>query len=40
VLEVPLHAAQGVARGGLPRRALDAAAEFVIGLFLSGAKRI
>jgi D-alanyl-D-alanine carboxypeptidase (penicillin-binding protein 5/6) len=40
VLEVPLHAAQGVARGALPRRALDAATEFVIGLFLSGAKKI
>jgi len=40
VLEVPLHAAQSVARGALPRRALDAAAEFVIGLFISGAKRI
>jgi D-alanyl-D-alanine carboxypeptidase (penicillin-binding protein 5/6) len=40
VLEVPLHAAQSVARGALPRRALDAATEFVIGLFLSKTKRI
>jgi len=40
VLEVPLQAAQSVARGALPRRALDAAAEFMIGLFISGAKRI
>jgi D-alanyl-D-alanine carboxypeptidase (penicillin-binding protein 5/6) len=40
VLEVPLHASQDVARGALPRRALDAATEFVIGLFLSGAKKI
>jgi serine-type D-Ala-D-Ala carboxypeptidase (penicillin-binding protein 5/6) len=40
VLEVPLHAAQSIGRGGLPRRALDAAAEFMIGLFISGAKRI
>ena len=40
VLEVPLHAAKSVARGGLARRAIDAAAEFVIGLFISGTKRI
>jgi D-alanyl-D-alanine carboxypeptidase (penicillin-binding protein 5/6) len=40
VLEVPLHAAQNVARGALPRRALDAATEWVIGLFLSKTKRI
>ena len=40
VLEVPLRAGESVARGGLPRRALDAATEFVIGLFLSGTKRI
>jgi D-alanyl-D-alanine carboxypeptidase (penicillin-binding protein 5/6) len=40
VLEVPLHAAESVAKGGMTRRAFDAATEFVIGLFLSGSKRI
>jgi D-alanyl-D-alanine carboxypeptidase (penicillin-binding protein 5/6) len=40
VLEVPLHAGESVAKGGMTRRALDAATEFVIGLFLSGNKRI
>ncbi len=40
VLEVPLHAAESVARGGLTGRAFDAATEFVIGLFLSHAKKI
>lgn len=40
VLEVPLHAAESVGTGGMTRRAFDAATEFVIGLFLSGNKRI
>ncbi len=40
VLEVPLHAAENVDKGGMTRRAIDAATEFVIGLFLSGNKRI
>jgi serine-type D-Ala-D-Ala carboxypeptidase (penicillin-binding protein 5/6) len=40
VLEVPLHAAEEVAKGGITRRAFDAATEFVIGLFLPGNKRI
>jgi D-alanyl-D-alanine carboxypeptidase (penicillin-binding protein 5/6) len=40
VLEVPLHAAEAVARGGITGRAFDAATEFVIGLFLSRAKKI
>jgi D-alanyl-D-alanine carboxypeptidase (penicillin-binding protein 5/6) len=40
VLEVPLHAAETVARGSMTRRAFDAATEFVIGLFLSRSKRI
>ena len=40
VLEVPLHAAESVARGGITGRAFDAATEFVIGLFLSRAKKI
>jgi len=40
VLEVPLHAAESVAKGGITGRAIDAATEFVIGLFLSRAKKI
>jgi D-alanyl-D-alanine carboxypeptidase (penicillin-binding protein 5/6) len=40
VLEVPLHAAEAVGRGGITGRAFDAATEFVIGLFLSRAKKI
>lgn len=40
VLEVPLQAAESVPKGGMTRRAFDAATEFVIGLFLSGTKRI
>ena len=40
VLEVPLHAAEAVAKGGITGRAFDAATEFVIGLFLSRAKKI
>ena len=40
VLEVPLHAAESVAQGGLTGRAFDAATEFVIGLFLSRGKKI
>lgn len=40
VLEVPLQAGASVATGGMTRRAFDAATEFVIGLFLSGTKRI
>jgi len=40
VLEVPLHAAETVGRGGITGRAIDAATEFVIGLFLSRAKKI
>jgi D-alanyl-D-alanine carboxypeptidase (penicillin-binding protein 5/6) len=40
VLEVPLQAAESVERGGLTRRAFDAASELVIGLFRSGSKRI
>jgi len=40
VLEAPLHAAESVARGGITGRAIDAATEFVIGLFLSRAKKI
>ena len=40
VLEVPLKAAESVDKGGLTRRAFDAASELVIGLFRSGSKRI
>jgi D-alanyl-D-alanine carboxypeptidase (penicillin-binding protein 5/6) len=40
VLEAPLQAGESVPAGGMTRRALDAATEFVIGLFVSGNKRI
>jgi serine-type D-Ala-D-Ala carboxypeptidase (penicillin-binding protein 5/6) len=40
VAEVPLFAAESVERGNLPQRALDAAAELVIGLFRFGPKKI
>jgi serine-type D-Ala-D-Ala carboxypeptidase (penicillin-binding protein 5/6) len=40
VLEVPLHAGESVEKGGITGRAFDAATEAVIGLFLSGGKRI
>jgi serine-type D-Ala-D-Ala carboxypeptidase (penicillin-binding protein 5/6) len=40
VAEIPLFAAENVERGNLPRRALDAASELVIGLFRSGPKKI
>jgi D-alanyl-D-alanine carboxypeptidase (penicillin-binding protein 5/6) len=39
-LEVPLRAAEGVPVGNLTQRAIDAAAELVIGLFRAGTKRI
>jgi D-alanyl-D-alanine carboxypeptidase (penicillin-binding protein 5/6) len=40
VAEIPLFAAESVERGNLPRRALDAASELVIGLFRTGPKKI
>jgi serine-type D-Ala-D-Ala carboxypeptidase (penicillin-binding protein 5/6) len=40
VAEIPLFAAEAVERGNLPRRALDAASELVIGLFRGGTKKI
>jgi len=40
VLETPLQAAASIPAGGMTRRAFDAATEFVIGLFVSGSKRI
>jgi D-alanyl-D-alanine carboxypeptidase (penicillin-binding protein 5/6) len=39
-LELPLQAAESVPVGNLTQRAIDAAAELVIGLFRSGVKRI
>jgi len=39
-LEVPLQAADDVARGSMSQRAFDAAAEFVVGLFRAGAQRL
>jgi D-alanyl-D-alanine carboxypeptidase (penicillin-binding protein 5/6) len=40
VLEVPLQAGEDIERGGMTRRAFDAATEFVIGLFRTGNKKI
>jgi len=40
VLEVPLQAAESIAVGTTSQRAFDAAAELVIGLFRSAAKRL
>ncbi len=40
VLQVPLQAAENVGEGTLAQRTLDAAAELMIGLFRSAAKRI
>jgi D-alanyl-D-alanine carboxypeptidase (penicillin-binding protein 5/6) len=40
VLEVPLQAAESVARGNLSQRAFDAASELVVGLFRAGAERL
>ena len=40
VLETPLRAAEDVTEGGITRRAIDAASEFMIGLFRRGNKRI
>lgn len=39
-LEVPLQAAESVAKGTVTQRAFDAATELVIGLFRAGAERI
>jgi D-alanyl-D-alanine carboxypeptidase (penicillin-binding protein 5/6) len=38
-LEVPLHAAESIPRGGVTGRAFDAASELVIGLFRRGTAR-
>ncbi len=40
VLESPLYAAESIDRGNLRQRAFDGAAEFVIGLFRMGTKKI
>jgi D-alanyl-D-alanine carboxypeptidase (penicillin-binding protein 5/6) len=40
VLEVPLQAADARGEGSIPRRALDAATEFVIALFRAGLQRL
>lgn len=40
ILDMPLRAAEPVARGTLSQRALDAVAELVIGLFRAGAQRL
>jgi len=40
VLNVPLKAAEAVAQGSLSQRAVDAAAELVIGLFRAGAQKL
>jgi D-alanyl-D-alanine carboxypeptidase (penicillin-binding protein 5/6) len=40
VLEVPLEAAEDVEKGNLPRRALDAVTEMMIGLFRAGIQKL
>ncbi len=40
ILNVPLKAAEAVAQGSLSQRAVDAAAELVIGVFRAGAQRL
>jgi D-alanyl-D-alanine carboxypeptidase (penicillin-binding protein 5/6) len=40
VLEVPLQAADSVGQGNIPRRALDAVTEMMIGLFRAGIRRL
>ncbi|MDP2410511.1 MAG: D-alanyl-D-alanine carboxypeptidase family protein [Pseudolabrys sp.] len=40
ILEVPLKAAESVGQGNIPQRAVDAATEFMIGLFRAGAQRL
>jgi D-alanyl-D-alanine carboxypeptidase (penicillin-binding protein 5/6) len=40
IAEVPLYAAESVGQGNLPQRALDAAYEWVIGLFRLGVSKI
>ncbi len=40
VLQVPLKAAESVAKGNMPQRAVDAVTEMVIALFRAGAERL
>jgi D-alanyl-D-alanine carboxypeptidase (penicillin-binding protein 5/6) len=40
VLEMPLHAAESVAKGNLSQRAFDAVTELVIALFRAGAQKL
>jgi D-alanyl-D-alanine carboxypeptidase (penicillin-binding protein 5/6) len=40
VLQVPLKAAEGVGKGNMPGRAIDAVTEMVIALFRAGAERL
>lgn len=40
ILQMPLKAAEPVARGSLPQRAVDAVSELVIGLFRAGAQKL
>lgn len=40
ILEMPLKAAESVAKGNMPQRAFDAVTEMVIGLFRAGAERL
>lgn len=40
ILQMPLKAAEPVARGGLSKRAFDAVSELMIGLFRAGAQRL
>ena len=40
VLQVPLKAAESVAKGNMPQRAMDAVTEMVIALFRAGAERL
>lgn len=40
ILQMPLKAAEPVARGGLPKRAFDAVSELMIGLFRAGAQKL
>ncbi|MDO9413658.1 MAG: D-alanyl-D-alanine carboxypeptidase family protein [Pseudolabrys sp.] len=40
ILQMPLTAAEPVGRGGLPKRAFDAASELMISLFRAGAQKL
>ncbi len=40
ILDLPLKAAENVAKGTMPQRAFDAVTELMIGLFRAGAERL